>query len=271
MNWLNLNVAILDSENFIGSDPIDRATWICLLRYCAGQENGGTITECGEWPDRKWQQLVRVTRQEVERECALWDWDNGSLVVWGYPADKEREIIAKRNAGREGGKVTSEAKTKAVKENGKKGGRPKTEASDEAEPKQEPKQKPKGMEGKGIGIEVPPLPPKGDGAGGHKPHVLPDGWSRMTKTEQKQTRVNINSPMMNRIGRMLGRRDGTLWTVAEAVALKTTSPTLEEVESMEKYYLAIIPRDEDFRRRDLITLLNNWNGELDRARIFSAA
>ena len=58
-----------------------------------------------------------------------------------------------------------------------------------------------------------------------------------------------------------------LWTVAEAVALKTVNPQADEIALMEGYYLAEIDRDEDFRRRDLITLLNNWNGELDRARI----
>ena len=40
---------------------------------------------------------------------------------------------------------------------------------------------------------------------------------------------------------------------------------------MATYYTARIPRTEDFRRRDLATLLNNWSGELDRARQFAAA
>ena len=121
-----------------------------------------------------------------------------------------------------------------------------------------------GKEGKEE--EVPPNPQGGMGADA-KNHVLPAGWERMTATQRKQTRVNTNSKLMNRIGRMLGRKDGTLWTVAEAVALKTVNPQADEIALMEGYYLAEIDRDEDFRRRDLITLLNNWNGELDRARI----
>ena len=120
MNWLNLNIQTLDSENFLGSDPIDRATWLCLLRYCIGQENGGVINDCLGWGDRKWQQLVRVTKKEALRDCDLWQWGEQTLIVWGYPKDKEDEIKHLRSIG----KQTSEAKKAAAKANGSKGGRP---------------------------------------------------------------------------------------------------------------------------------------------------
>ena len=122
MNWLNLNIQTLDSENFLGSDPIDRATWLCLLRYCIGQENSGVIAGCKTWADRKWQQLVRVTKKESDRHCGLWEWDGDNLVVWGYPDEKEYEVQQLRGIGRQ----TSEAKRAAAKANGLKGGRPKT-------------------------------------------------------------------------------------------------------------------------------------------------
>ena len=110
MNWLNLNIQTLDSENFLGSEPVDRATWLCLLRYCIGQENGGIIADCREWGDRKWQQLIRVTKKEAVRECDLWSWEGRDLIVWGYPVEKEEEIQLKRDR---------------AKTNGAKGGRPK--------------------------------------------------------------------------------------------------------------------------------------------------
>lgn len=151
MNWLNLNIQTLDSENFLGSDPTDRATWLCLLRYCIGQENGGVIADCLEWGDRKWQQLVRVTKKEAERKCDLWGWSEGTLTVWGYPSDKEGEIQQKRDR---------------AKTNGAKGGRPKkTEVETEVETDKETKEKPtsvnsakaegerKGKEGEGKGKE----------------------------------------------------------------------------------------------------------------------
>lgn len=40
----------------------------------------------------------------------------------------------------------------------------------------------------------------------------------------------------------------------------------EEWDQLEAYYSATLADREDFRRRDLATLLNNWNGEITRAR-----
>lgn len=171
MNWLNLNVQTLDSEHFLGSDPVDRATWLCLLRYCIGQENSGVIADCKEWTDRKWQQLVRVTKEEADRRCELWKWEGGTLTVWGYPVDKEDEVQRKRDAGRLGGKAKSEAKVRAARANGAKHHSSKTQAAAEAvyeAPTQatgeapteaEPKLPPKGKEWKGMGMEVRRTPP----------------------------------------------------------------------------------------------------------------
>jgi len=116
--------------------------------------------------------------------------------------------------------------------------------------------------------KIPPLPPKVDEDGGEN-HVLPKNWKQLTITERKQTRVRANSKAMNRIGKFFGRRDGTLWSVAEAVSLQTVSPTQEEIQIVESYYLDdSLEKGSDYRRKDLSTLLNNWSGELDRARIF---
>ena len=111
MDWLNLHTSILDSENVVGSDPVDRGSWLMLLRYCIGQENGGLIADCAAWKDRKWQQLARVTLAEVKRDSDLWRWVGADLVVWGYPLDKETQVKAKREI---------------AKTNGGRGGRPKT-------------------------------------------------------------------------------------------------------------------------------------------------
>ncbi|MGC4017515.1 MAG: hypothetical protein QM755_23820 [Luteolibacter sp.] len=145
MNWLNLNTAVLDSPEFLGSDTIERGTWLCLLRYCAGQENGGRIIDCKQWSDRKWQQLVRVTLKEVRRACDLWKWEGDDLVVFEYPADKEAEVREKRDT---------------AKTNGRRGGRPrKTNVGTETETHEKPtlvisekaegERKEKGKEGEG--------------------------------------------------------------------------------------------------------------------------
>lgn len=109
MDWINLHTSTLDSAEFVGADPTCRATWLCLLRYCCGQENGGRVVDCASWSDRRWQQLARVTKREVTTASDLWTWDGDDLVVWAYPVDKEEEIQTRREIARE---------------NGRKGGRP---------------------------------------------------------------------------------------------------------------------------------------------------
>ena len=109
MDWINLHTSTLDSAEFIGADPTRRATWLCLLRYCCGQENGGRVVDCASWSDRRWQQLARVTKREVTTASDLWTWDGNNLVVWAYPVDREQEIKTKRDVARA---------------NGRKGGRP---------------------------------------------------------------------------------------------------------------------------------------------------
>lgn len=110
MDWLNIHSSTLDSAEMVGSEPVDRATWLCLQRFCIGQENAGRIANCRSWADRKWQQLARVTLKEVSRPCDLWAWDGADLIVWRYPVDKEAEVISRRGV---------------AKLNGSKGGRPK--------------------------------------------------------------------------------------------------------------------------------------------------
>lgn len=152
MNWLNIETTKLDSEEFVGSEPVARATWLCLFRYCAGQENGGVIVGCRDWADRKWQQLARVTKEEVLADSALWTWFGNDLHLWAYPNEKEAEVQAKREAGAKGGRSKTEAKAQASRSNGAKH----NPSTTQAEPKEDPSCNPterKGKEGKGIGKE----------------------------------------------------------------------------------------------------------------------
>jgi hypothetical protein len=96
MEWLNLHTSTLDSPEFIGADPTQRATWLCLMRYCAGQENSGIIFGAAQWSDRKLQQLVRVTRAEVENSCDLWRVAGADIEINFYPVAKEKQVKAGR-------------------------------------------------------------------------------------------------------------------------------------------------------------------------------
>jgi hypothetical protein len=264
MDWLNLHTSTLDSAEFIGAEPTQRATWLCLQRYCIGQENGGRIVDCAEWTDRRWQQLCRVTRREVLSNCALWTWENTSLVVWSYPVEKEAEVIHKRNVARE---------------NGRSGGRP--SKTTEPEPTLvlgpisydkpmsvlSPKAEGKGKEGEGKGKEGNTPRKRGSKVVGYSLSEQPE--------DVRDRMLNINS--------LKNRQASTNWTAKEFAAFQAAGLDTaieddfhEQFSPVSKYYAAEAaelrefwrasdPR-ADFRRRDLLTLLNNWAGEVDRAR-----
>lgn len=99
MEWLNVHVSVLDSAEFLGSDPTERGTWLCLMRYCIGQENDGVIEDAATWKDRQWQQVCGVTLREVKGDHRLWRWDGEHLTIFGYPHEKQTEVQAKRAAG----------------------------------------------------------------------------------------------------------------------------------------------------------------------------
>jgi len=99
MNWLNLSTKDLTSPAFLGCEPTDRATWLCLMAYCAIQETGGVIEGCGGWGDRMWQQVVGITKAEAHREVSLWSWEDDDLTVNLYPVGQEDVVKAKRQGG----------------------------------------------------------------------------------------------------------------------------------------------------------------------------
>jgi hypothetical protein len=100
---------------------------------------------------------------------------------------------------------------------------------------------------------------------------LPKNWKNLTKEQRKRIRVDANSPAMETIGKFFGRKPGTLWTVAEGAALFELKPTPDEVEILARYYAIELEKESDYRRRDLATLLNNWQTEIDRARTHYAS
>jgi len=79
----------------------------------------------------------------------------------------------------------------------------------------------------------------------------------------------VPTPEQLRLGKLFKRRETTPWSEKEIKAWKLITPVAEEdMDCLENYYRAKIPDASNFRRRDLGTLLNNFSGELDRARKF---
>ena len=114
MDWLNIHHTVLNSEEYIDSEPTARATWLNLMGYCAVQENGGRVVGVRQWKDRKCQQILRVTREELDDDSALWRWEGDDIVVHFYPVDKEELVKARREAGRSGGSRSTDAKKGAA-------------------------------------------------------------------------------------------------------------------------------------------------------------
>ena len=113
MKWLNIEISILRSPDYVGAEPVERATWLNLLAYCADQENGGVIRNCRSWKCRQWQQTCGITSAEAQLEAQLYQWCGDDLLVCHYPVSKEAELRAKREAGAKGGKASGRARSEA--------------------------------------------------------------------------------------------------------------------------------------------------------------
>ncbi len=73
------------------------------------------------------------------------------------------------------------------------------------------------------------------------------------------------SPLVKRICRWFNRREATKWTQKEKRALKAVESLKtpeEDLALLDRFYELKAP----YRRHDPITLMNNWNTEIDRAR-----
>lgn len=102
MEYLNINVSILDSEEFLDAPSDQHSVWLRLMRYCAVQENGGCIPGCRTWSDQKCLMVLRCTRADLDVHSQLWVWENDDLEVEFYPAEQEKALRAKRRGAKEG-------------------------------------------------------------------------------------------------------------------------------------------------------------------------
>jgi len=91
-----------------------------------------------------------------------------------------------------------------------------------------------------------------------------------TKEQLSRIKIDENTETMKRIGKWFGRKETSLWNIKEATALSELGEIdPEDLALLEAFYTADLAGD-DFRRRALGTLLNNWSVDLDRARDWNA-
>lgn len=106
------------------------------------------------------------------------------------------------------------------------------------------------------------LLPKGATKGLPSPIGIGKGKGK-GKGDEEPTEIQV------RVGKLLGRRTSTKWNDKELAALDAIGePVEEDLLLLEDFYNALIAPEEDHRRTALLTLLNNWNGEVDKARIW---
>lgn len=87
--------------------------------------------------------------------------------------------------------------------------------------------------------------------------------------KRREEKNNTPTPLQIRLGKLLNRRESTKWDKKELAALKGIgTPEEEDLQLLEAFYFAVIPEERDYRRRKMITLLTNWNGEVDKARAY---
>ena len=267
MNWLNINTTTLDSPEFLGADPIQRAAWLCLLRYCAGQENGGVITNCAEWKDRQWQQVVRVTLDEVNQPCQLYSWKGLDLVVSFYPCDKETEVKEKRLRAAENGKMGGRPKKLkppvSPDENPAKSQKKPTlvisaKAEGERERERERNKKennaaPSSREKDSENLNLIPFPEK----------------TATSKPPPKSGKLRIPDKAADAIRKLYNIRESTRWS-EKAVKASQNLDGLSESEILEDVDLMTRARSAGWvhHRKDAETVMNNWQQEISRAESF---
>ncbi len=140
MEWLNIHASTIDSEVLQDAEPRQVAAWLFLQRYCIGQENGGRIRDCREWPELKWLKAVSVQRSDVLAPSGLWHWEANDLLVSFYPHEQEALLQSRRLGGRLGGKTRGKQLKAAA--------RSRHAGQSQAESQTEPERK--GREGQGT-------------------------------------------------------------------------------------------------------------------------
>lgn len=103
------------------------------------------------------------------------------------------------------------------------------------------------------------------------PTPAPQGGDLLLAAPMEPRQPPRPSELQIRLGALFRRRPDTRWSQKEIKALKAIgNPDEDDLRRLEAYYSARLPRDGDYRRTTLLVLLNNFSGELDRARNFKS-
>lgn len=112
MEWFKNFTNFPRTSEYMGCEPVQRATWFNLINYCVDLENKGVILNCKSWTDRRWQQTLGVTEEEAKMECELYWFDGEDLHVFAYPDEEVENQKVLREKRSKAGQASSEARKK---------------------------------------------------------------------------------------------------------------------------------------------------------------
>jgi hypothetical protein len=106
------------------------------------------------------------------------------------------------------------------------------------------------------------------GAGGRQRAAKPKAGATLPAEQPEPVRSRMLA-----IGALKHRETSTAWGANELEAFRaqrldslSEEDFTAQLAPLAGYYAAVIPREKDFRRRELLTLLNHWAGEIDKAK-----
>lgn len=96
------------------------------------------------------------------------------------------------------------------------------------------------------------------------PQAGDEEWNRIEWNGKNRTELNRTGEGERlRLGKIFNRKPTTAWSAKETLAWKAITPIdPDDIGLVERFHAT----PGTFHRKDLLTLLNNWNAEVDRAR-----
>ena len=117
MNWININTSQSRDPRYMDSTWLERGAWLSMLGYCTERETDGVIVGARLWTNRQWLIALGGSLTDISRESGLWKWIGDDLHLELYPHQMQSMVVARREAGRRGGKAKTDAKIAASRTN----------------------------------------------------------------------------------------------------------------------------------------------------------
>jgi hypothetical protein len=275
VNYFSTQLSTLADPTFRRSDYKDRGIWVTLLAFCVLQENKGIIKGAKTWTEFEFEQVLGVRKECIDGTHHLWNFNQDDLVVWRYP-DGDQAALEKQ---REANTLKARIKHLGLRIAALRAGRDRGDAGCTAAAVQAAEQE--------LSSLYATLSALGQVRGGQgKSGQVRSGEGkkgiRVPRGSVLPAEVADHEKRLLAINAIMGRRDSTRWSEKEFAAFKAAglaamddADFVAQAEAVRGYYGAPLPllrscwgvagTEKDFRRRELVTLLNNWPGEVDRA------